>query len=139
METVLGGLAREVCMVYLDDILVIGKSFEEHLENLRQVFARLRKAGLRLKPTKCHFVKQHAKYLGYVVSMQGLRADPRKVAAICNFPVPTGLKALRAFLGLASYYRRFIPSCARIASPLFALTRKDVPYEWTPCSLSRVV
>lgn len=134
METVLAGLARTSCMVYIDDILVVGETFEDHLLNLRKVFDRLREAGLRLKPTKCHLAKPKVEYLGYIVSAQGIAADPKKVEAIKSFPVPANLKNLRLFLGLASYYRRFIPRFAAEANPLHALTRKDVPFIWdTAC------
>jgi len=132
METVLAGLTRSSCMVYLDDILVIGKSFDEHLQNLKQVFQRLRDAALRLKPAKCHLLAQQVEYLGYVVTEHGISADPKKVEAIQSFPVPSDLRSLRSFLGLASYYRRFIPSFSKIANPLFALTKKDVAFEWSP-------
>ena len=108
MESVLVGLARDTCIVYLDDILVLGKTFQEHLQNLWRVFDRLREAGLRLKPTKCHMGRRKVEYLGYIVSDQGVAADPKKVDAVQAFPVPNNLKCLRSFLGLASYYRRFI-------------------------------
>ena len=68
METVLGGLAHNTCMVYLDDILVVGRTFEEHLQNLETVFQRLKSAGLRLKPEKCCFASRKVEYLGYIVS-----------------------------------------------------------------------
>ena len=131
METVLAGLARDKCLVYLDDILVIGSSFEEHLANLRQVFSRLQKAGLKLKPAKCKLLQREVEFLGHVVSNHGIQADPKKVAAVTEFPKPTDLRALRAFLGLTSYYRRFVPCFSSVASPLYALTRKDTPFEWS--------
>ena len=92
METVLAGLVRNACMVYLDDIMVMGKTFEEHVDNLRQVFDRLREAGLRLKPQKCTFGKGEVEYLGYVVSKNGLSPDPKKVKAVQEFPQPLDLK-----------------------------------------------
>ena len=127
MEVVLSGLARDCCMVYLDDILVIGNTFEEHLENLNKVFRRLQEAGLYLKPKKCHLIQPVMEYLGYVVSAEGISADPKKVS-ILEFPVPTNLKSLKSFLGLASYYRRFVQDFSRIAQSLHALTRKGMPY-----------
>ena len=131
MEVVMQGLARECCMVYLDDILVMGRTFEEHLENLQKVFSRLRKAKLTLKPRKCLFVRNEVEYLGHIVSKDGVAADPSKIRAVREFPRPTDVKSLRSFLGLASYYRRFIPQFSKIAGPLFALTRNGVAFDWT--------
>ena len=131
MENVLAGLARDKCLVYLDDILVIGQTFEEHLTNLREVFSRLRRAGLKLKPTKCKLLRKEVDILGHVVSRQGIAADPKKVMAVTEFPRPTDLRALHAFLGLTSYYRCFVPCFSTVAYPLYALTRKDVPFKWT--------
>ena len=104
METVLAGLASDKCLVYLDDNLVIGSSFEEHLANLREVFGRLQKAGLKLKQAKFKLLQRKVEFLGHVVSDQGIQADP-KVTAVTEFPRPTDFRALRAFLGLTSYHR----------------------------------
>ena len=130
MKQVLDGLIGQSCMVYLDDVLVIGKNFEEQLENLEKVFLRLEKAGLRLKPKKCNLAQTKVEYLGYVVSEEGITADEKKVRAIMEFPVPTNIKSLKSFLGLASYYRRFVPCFSKIAHPLHQLTRKDVEFVW---------
>ena len=86
MENVLAGLARDGCLVYLDDILVIGKTLEEHNENLRKVLDRLREAGLRLKPPKCHFAQLEVEYLGHVVSAGGVRTDPKKTESSGELP-----------------------------------------------------
>ena len=130
MESVLHGLIGRSCMVYLDDVLVLGDSVEEHIANLRKVWSRLSQAGLRLKPSKCKLFQKEVKYLGYVVSPEGIATDPEKVNAIRAFPQPSDLKSLRSFLGLASYYRRFIPQFSVVSGPLFALTRKDTPFRW---------
>lgn len=108
--------------MYLDDILVIGHTFEEHIGNLYQVFQRLKRAGLRLKPKKCHLLQPSVEYLGYVVSREGILADPKKIEAILKFPIPVNVKSLKSFLGLTSYYRRFVPSFSKIAHPLYSLT-----------------
>ena len=131
MEVTLHSLARSKCVVYLNDILVMGKSFQEHLNNLKEVFGRLRAAGLRLKPQKCHLVKQEVKYLGYVVSYSGISADPDKVTAVQDYARPQTVKHLCSFLGLASYYRCFIPHFSQVTAPLYALTKKDALFKWT--------
>ena len=128
MESVLVG---ECCMVYIDDILIIGKTFEEHLENLRKILEHLRKANLRLKAQKCKFMRDKVGYLGHVVSKDGIEADSAKVSAVRDFPTPTDLKALRSFLGLAAYYRRFVPLFSTVAGPLHGLTRKGVDFVWS--------
>ena len=132
METVLAGLTRSCCLVYLDDVMVIGKSFSEHLTNLRRVFERFREANLKLKPEKCYLAGNKVLYLGYVVSRQGVSADPTKIEAVQRFPQPSDVRSLRSFLGLTSYYRRFIQNFSTVASPLYALTRKDVEFLWEP-------
>ena len=121
MEAALVGLAREKCIVYLDGILVMGRTFEEHLDNLAQVLSQVKQAGLRLKPRKCHLAKRKVCHLGYVVFNEGISADPVKGEAVKSFATPTDVKPLRAFLGLASYYRRFIPSFSRVAAAFFLL------------------
>ena len=131
MESVLAGLTRKFCVVYIDDILVFSRTFEEHLIHLRQVMERLDRAGLRLKPKKCNFVRERVEYLGHVISKHGIEVDPAKIEAVRGFPQPTNLKALRSFLGLASYYGRFVPNFSKVAGPLHLLTRKDAPFVWT--------
>ena len=132
METVLAGLNRKSCVVYIDDILVFSRTYEEHLAHLREVFERLAKAGLRMKPKKCNFCCEQVCYLGHVVSEAGIAVNPEKVEAVRSFPQPTNLKKLRSFLGLASYYRRFIPNFSKVAGPLYALTKKNAELSWTP-------
>ena len=137
MEAVLSGLSRNICLDYIDDILVIGRSFEEHMNHLSKVFDRLKEAGLKLKAQKCKFGAGEVIYLGYQVTQNGLAPTPDKIRAVRDYPTPTDVRTLRSFIGLASYYRRFVPCFAAIASPLHALTKKDVSFEWSPaCELA---
>ena len=108
MDTILSGLTPKSCMVYIDDVLVIGKTFAEHLDHLREVFKCLCDAGLKLKLTKCQFGSSKVVYLGFVVSREGISPDPQKVAAVREFPQSRDVRTLRSFLGLASYYWRFM-------------------------------
>ena len=131
MQAVLSGLEWRVCFVYLDNILVCSKTFQEHLEHLNLVFERLRRAGLTLKPRKCFFLQEEVHYLGHLISCKGIAPDPAKTQKVREFPVPTDVTKVRQFVGLASYYRRFVPGFAHIANPLHALTKKEVPFSWT--------
>ena len=132
MEVILSGVTRDGCQVYLDDVLVFGKTLCEHNTNLQRVLDRITEAGLKLKPRKCHFAQTAVEYLGHVVSEKGVQTDPRKIAAVEKYPTPRDLRTLRSFLGLTSYYRRFVPGFSKVAGPLHALTKKDVDYVWSP-------
>ena len=128
---ILAGLEWKCCFVYLDDILVASRTFEEHLAHLVEVFSRLRKAGLRLKLKKCAFLRDEVAYLGNAISREGIRPDPAKVCKVQTFPVPTDVTTLRQFLRLASYYWKFIPGFAKVAAPLHDLTKKGSNFCWT--------
>eukprot|EP00794_Sanderia_malayensis_P004444 gene4444-biopygen3615 len=132
MTRVLHGLDWKICLIYIDDIIVFASNFEEHLTRLGLVFDRLREANLKLKPSKCHFVRSSVNFLGFVVSSEGLLPDPDKLEAVKSFPTPTSVKSIRSFLGLCNYYRRFVQNFAKIVSPLNRLTHKDVTFEWSP-------
>lgn len=129
MDRVLGRLKWKMCLVYLDDILVFGKTFGEHQERLQQVLVALEKANLTLNLRKCVFGTSRVKHLGHVISGEGICPDPEKVSALTDFPV-NNVKSLRAFLGLASFYRKFIADFAAIAHPLHALLKKNARWDW---------
>lgn len=131
MELVLRGLPWHICMVYLDDILIYSRSFEAHLSALEEVFTRIGTAGLRLNARKCNLARDHVVFLGHVISAVGLRPDPRNTDKVKTWPVPRSATEVRAFLGLCSYYRRFVRSFAQRAAPLNHLTGKDIQFQWT--------
>ena len=121
VEMIFGDLNFSKLVLYLDDILVYSSTFQEHLDRLEVVFQRLIKHGLKLKGGKCHFLRREIKHLGHVVGRDGVSVDPDKVERVENWPTPRGVEELRSFLGLASYYRRFVNGFSKIAAPLHAL------------------
>ena len=121
MQRCLGNLHLQYCITYLDDIVVFSKIPEEHLDRLRAVFEQLKKAELKLKPSKCKFFKQELTYLGHVVSKNGIQTDSKKVEAIWKLPIPTDVKEVCSFLGFTNYYCRFIKKYAQVAKPLYTL------------------
>ena len=132
MDFVLCGLSYMTCLVYLDDIIIFGKSFDEQLTRLREVFGRIRSANLKLKPTKCLLFRRSVSFLGHVVSEQGISKQADKVLAIRDWPACDTLTELQAFLGTCGYYRRFVKDFSKITAPLYALTQKGARYKWTP-------
>jgi len=131
MDIVMSGLHLDVCLVYLDDIIIFSRTIEEHLERLVRVLDRLRSAGLKLKPEKCSLFRRSVTFLGHVVSNEGIATDPEKIRAVDSWPTPTSLKEVRSFVGLASYYRRYVKGFADIAAPLHALTKKGQTFSWS--------
>ncbi|MCP4488961.1 MAG: DDE-type integrase/transposase/recombinase, partial [Gammaproteobacteria bacterium] len=129
MSEVTRGLPEVLC--YIDDLIVFSKTWEEHLQNLRTSFDRLRQYDLKLKPKKCTFAASEVLYLGHVISQDGIRPELRRIEAVRNFPVPKDVKAIRSFCGLAGYYRKFIANFGSIAAPLYQLTKKNVKFIWS--------
>jgi transposase InsO family protein len=137
MDLTMAGLNYQICLVYLDDIILMSRTVEEHLERLVLILDRLRKAGLKLKPSKCSLLQKRIHFLGHVVSEDGIATDPLKVQAVVEWPEPTNTREVRSFVGLCSYYRRFVQDFARIAEPLHKLTGKRVKFEWdSACQLA---
>lgn len=97
---------------------------------LREVIRRIVNAGLTLNRDKCNFCKSELKYLGYIVNSTGLMVDPEKVEAILKIPEPKNVSDIRRIVGLASWYRRFVPNFSSVVAPLTALTRKNAKFEW---------
>ena len=118
MECVLSGMVWKSCFAYIDDVLVGSRAFEEYLDDLQQVFTRLRGAGLCLKAKKCLFLSKEVPYLGHVVTKRSIKPDQKKVDTVKRYPVPVDVTQVRQFLGLTSYYHHFIPDFPKIASPL---------------------
>ncbi|TPX32853.1 hypothetical protein SmJEL517_g04106 [Synchytrium microbalum] len=131
MDTVLSGLKWHNCLVYLDDIVIFSNTFDDHLKDVEKVLNRLVNAGLSLKASKCDFFAAEVEYLGHVVSRHGIKPGPRKIQAVKEFKVPSNQSDTRTFLGLCSYYRRFIPNLAAVAHPLLQLIKKEAKWEWT--------
>lgn len=130
MDLILEGLNWEAALVYLDDVIVFGRTFEEHLERLLMVLNRLQSAGLKVNPRKCRLFHQKVEFLGHIVSQDGIATDHGKLQAVDRWPVPKNLTELRSFLGLASYYRRFVLGFASIADPLHRLLNKGERFTW---------
>ena len=130
MDKVLSGLQGIELFVYMDDIVVYAESLEEHTRKLRKLFGRLKTSGLILQPDKCLFLKKEVAYQGHIISEKGVKPDPRKIEAVSEFPRPKTAKNIKQFLGLAGYYRKFIPNFAKIANPLFSLLKKGQPFIW---------
>ncbi|XP_036001790.1 uncharacterized protein LOC118565513 [Fundulus heteroclitus] len=131
MDRVLAGMQWETCLVYLDDIIVLGRDVPEMLERLGQVFHRLHQANLKLKPAKCFLFRRQVAYLGHIVSEDGVATDPSKVQKVQEWHTPSSIQEVRRFIGLASYYRRFVKDFASIAEPLHNLTKKHARFQWS--------
>ena len=130
LRKVLGKLVNNGVVPYLDDIIVYTKTPEEHIRILEEVFRLLTKANIRLRREKCSFAVTEVEYLGFIVGKGKVRPSTKKTESVKRFPTPTSVKAIQRFVGLANYYRRFIPNFSRIAEPLTRLTRKDRVFEW---------
>ena len=124
------GLLDRVCMAYLDDILVYGKTFHEHVSNLKQVFHRLRSKGIKLRVNKCHFARSEVRYLGRLVSENGYRPDPEDIKALEKFRTPpTNVGEVRTMVGFLGYYRGHVQNFAKKMKPVYDLIKLEKPSE----------
>lgn len=146
MTCCFGDLNFTHLLIYLDDLIIFSKTFDEHSESLQLVFDRLQKHGLKLKPSKCQLMRKEVQYLGHLVSVEGVQTDPDKISRVKGWVWPTNRKEVLQFLGFAGYYRRYVSGYSVLAAPLYGLTsggprRKkrgrnkgltpDLPFLWT--------
>ena len=145
MENCMGDLHLNYHLLYLDDIIIFSRTYEEHILRLEAVFEKLKAAGLKLSPSKCHLFKKQIKYLRHIISEDGIAVDPEKISCVKDWPVPKTVSEVQCFVGFTSFYRRFVKDFAKIAHPLHLVTRGGVhcqtkskmkvwysPLEWGP-------
>ena len=130
LEKVLRGLHWKSLLIYLDDVIVFSDTFSNHISRLEEVFGRFREAHLKLKPAKCVLLSDSVKYLGHIVSKNGVSTDPEKVEKVENWPVPECKTGLKSFNGLVNYYRKYIEDYAKICKPLNRLMSGKIPFTW---------
>lgn len=130
MNDVLFEYLDDFCTAYLDDIIIYSKDPKEHASHVRKVLLKLKEAGLQADIKKCEFSVTRTKYLGFIISTEGIEVDPEKISAIKNWRYPKGVKGVQAFLGFCNFYRRFIEGYGKIARPLNLCTRKDRAFDF---------
>ena len=130
VDRMLAGIQYDYVMAYIDDIIVKGDDVQTSVDRLYEVFRRIRHAGLKLKPSKCELFQRQITYLGHIISADGMSTDPKKIQAIKSWPVPVYLTDVRGFIGLCSYYRRFIQCFGTLVKPLSSLTMKTSDRTW---------
>lgn len=130
VNNVLTGLQGEICLVYLDDIIIFSSDLQDHMTRLEKVFKRLQTNNLKLQPDKCEFLRKEVCYLGHVITPEGVKPNPEKIRAVTEFPQPKNQKQIKQFLGLSGYYRRFVPNYSKIIKPLTTLLKKDVEFNF---------
>ena len=132
MEKIFAGMTYNALLIYLDDIIVHGKTFGVHLKHLEEVLQRLKDSNLKLNSEKCIFFQKEVSFLGDLISEEGVRTSPEKVKCIQEWTIPTNISELRSFIGLcSSYLRRFIPEFSTVCKPLHTLIGKGGKFEWT--------
>lgn len=130
MNQIFGAATDDFLLVYLDDLLIFSKTWEDHIKHVKQVMDTLEKHKLYAKRKKCTFAVKSVKFLGHIVSEQGIMVDPDKVAAMLSLAAPRNVSDLRSFLGSVNFYRRFIPRCGHRTSPLTDLLRAGASFHW---------
>lgn len=125
MNSILGNLIGRVCYVYLDDIIIFGRSLNEHLENLGKVLDRLASSNLKIQLDKCEFLKRDCEFLGHVITGNGIKPNPEKIKEVEKWNLPKSQKEIKQFLGLLGYYRKFIKDYSKLAQPMTKYLKKD--------------
>lgn len=140
MEECLGDYNMTICLIYLDDLIIFSENFEQHLQRLDLILTRLKECGLKLSADKCFFLQKRVKFLGHVVSEDGVETDPEKIEKVRNWPTPSNADELRSFLAFAGYYRRFVKDFSKITKPLNELlpptskkknSKTEKVWQWT--------
>ena len=121
MEICIGDQQYITLLFYLDDICVFAETADQMLDRIQFIFNRLKEFSLKIKPKKSHFFQAEVDFLGHILSKNGVSPNPEKIEKVHDWPIPTNSKEVHSFIGLASYYRRFIPNFAKWAGPLHAL------------------
>ena len=125
------------CFAYIDDIFIYSKSKRKHAKHVRLVFRKFQKTGLQLDIDKCEFYAQKVKYLGQIITPEGIKMDQEKIASVLDWPKPENFKNVQSFLGFANFYKRFIKDFFKHVAPLNALVKKNILFQWGPTSKKR--
>ena len=131
MDNVLRNLTWKYCLVYLDDVIIFSKDFDSHLIRLEEILIRFKEANLKLKPSKCKFLMEKVNYLGFLITREGVKPDPAKIRAIVDIEKLSNRDEVKRFLGMMSYYRRFIRGFGTTATCLFELTKPSTEFKWS--------
>ncbi|UYV65871.1 K02A2.6-like, partial [Cordylochernes scorpioides] len=131
MENMLGNLRWQICLCYLDDVIIYSSDFSTHLKRKKAVLRCFREANLKLNNKKCQFAFEELEILGHITNQHGIKPAEHNIKAIRDFPWPKKIKEVQSFLGICSYYRKFIKGFSKIADPLTSLIKKNVPFTWT--------
>ena len=130
MELALQGLQWITCLIYIDDIIVFGRNFDEHISRIEEVLERLKKAGLKLRAEKCNMLQTEVVFLGHVVTPDGVKPNPTNITKILDWPQPKTAKQVKQFVAMGSYYRRYVKNFATIVRPMVELTKKGKKFVW---------